>query len=104
MEEKQEDTTDSAQAKTTKPADKRAHRSQKVGVVFSDKMQKTVVVRVDRLVLHTRYRRYVRRTSKFMAHDELGATVGDKVRIVETRPLSARKRWRVMEIVQKAAK
>ena len=83
---------------------KRAHRSQKVGSVVSDKMQKTVVVRVDRLVRHTKYRRYVRRTSKFMAHDELGATVGDKVRIVETRPMSARKRWRVIEIVQKAAK
>ena len=82
----------------------RAHRSQKVGTVASDKMQKTVVVRVDRLVRHTKYRRYVRRTSKFMAHDELGATVGDRVRIVETRPLSARKRWRVVEIVQKAAK
>ena len=82
----------------------RAHRSQKVGTVASDKMQKTVVVRVDRLVRHRKYRRYVRRTSKFMAHDELGATVGDKVRIVETRPLSARKRWRVVEIVQKAAK
>ena len=67
-------------------------------------MQKTVVVRVDRLVRHPKYRRYVRRTSNFMAHDELGATVGDKVRIVETRPLSARKRWRVVEIVQKAAK
>ena len=104
MEEKQEEKTDSAQANITKPETKRAHRSQKIGVVFSDKMQKTVVVRVDRLVLHTRYRRYVRRTSKFMAHDELGATVGDKVRIVETRPLSARKRWRVLEIVQKAAK
>ncbi len=104
MEEKQEDKTDSPQATTTKTAGKRAHRSQKIGIVFSDKMQKTVVVRVDRLVLHTRYRRYVRRTSKFMAHDELGATVGDKVRIVETRPLSAKKRWRVMEIVQKAAK
>jgi small subunit ribosomal protein S17 len=61
-------------------------------------------VRVDRLVKHTKYRRYVRRTSKFMAHDELGATIGDKVRIVETRPMSARKRWRVIEIVQKAAK
>jgi small subunit ribosomal protein S17 len=84
--------------------DKRAHRSQKVGSVVSDKMQKTVVVRVDRLVRHTKYRRYVRRTSKFMAHDELGATIGDKVRIVETRPMSARKRWRVIEIVQKAAK
>jgi small subunit ribosomal protein S17 len=46
----------------------------------------------------------VRRTSKFMAHDELGATTGDRVRIVETRPISARKRWRVVEIVQKAAK
>lgn len=83
---------------------KRAHRSQKVGAVVSDKMQKTVVVRVDRLVRHTKYRRYVRRTSKFMAHDELGSTIGDKVRIVETRPMSARKRWRVIEIVQKAAK
>jgi small subunit ribosomal protein S17 len=82
----------------------RANRSQKVGTVASDKMTKTVVVRVDRLVRHRKYRRYVRRTSKFMAHDELGATVGDKVRIVETRPLSARKRWRVIEIVQKAAK
>ena len=82
----------------------RANRSQKVGTVSSDKMTKTVVVRVDRLVRHRKYRRYVRRTSKFMAHDELGATVGDKVRIIETRPLSARKRWRVIEIVQKAAK
>ena len=85
-------------------AKRRAHRSQKVGTVASDKMQKTVVVRVDRLIRHMKYRRYVRRTSKFLAHDELGATVGDKVRIVETRPLSARKRWRVVEIVQKAAK
>lgn len=82
----------------------RANRSQKVGTVSSDKMTNTVVVRVDRLVRHRKYRRYVRRTSKFMAHDELGATIGDKVRIVETRPLSARKRWRVIEIVQKAAK
>ena len=85
-------------------AKSRAHRSQKVGTVSSDKMQKTVVVQVDRLVRHPKYRRYVRRTSRFMAHDEMGATVGDKVRIVETRPLSARKRWRVVEIVQKAAK
>jgi len=83
---------------------RRSRRAEKVGVVASDKMQKSVVVRVDRLVRHTKYRRYVRRTSQFMAHDELGATVGDKVRIVETRPLSARKRWRVVEIVQKAAK
>jgi small subunit ribosomal protein S17 len=85
-------------------AGRRGNRAQKVGIVASDKMQKTVVVRVDRLIKHPKYRRYVRRTSKFMAHDEVGATIGDKVRIVETRPLSARKRWRVVEIVQKAAK
>ncbi len=83
---------------------RRGNRVQKVGTVSSDKMQKTVVVRVDRLVRHPKYRRYVRRTSKFMAHDDLGATTGDRVRIVETRPLSAKKRWRVVEIVQKAAK
>ena len=80
------------------------NRVQKVGIVSSDKMQKTVVVRVDRLVLHRRYRRYVRRTTKFQAHDELGSGIGDRVRIVETRPLSAQKRWRVVEILQKAAK
>ena len=83
---------------------RRGNRVQKVGTVSSDKMQKTVVVRVDRQVRHPKYRRYVRRTSKFMAHDELGATIGDRVRIVETRPLSTKKRWRVVDIVQKAAK
>jgi small subunit ribosomal protein S17 len=105
MAENQDSIVPTASETTASPAKKsRSHRSQKVGTVASDKMTKTVVVRVDRLVRHTKYRRYVRRTSKFMAHDELGATVGDKVRIVETRPLSARKRWRVVEIVQKAAK
>jgi len=103
MAENQENIT-SATSEVKAESTSRPHRSQKVGTVSSDKMQKTVVVRVDRLVKHGKYRRYVRRTSKFMAHDELGATVGDKVRIVETRPLSARKRWRVVEIVQKAAK
>ena len=98
------ETANATEAETPKADTSRANRSQKVGTVASDKMEKTVVVRVDRLVRHRKYRRYVRRTSKFMAHDELGATVGDKVRIVETRPLSARKRWRVVEIVQKAAK
>jgi small subunit ribosomal protein S17 len=85
-------------------AGKRGRRSEKVGVVASDKMEKTCVVRVDRLIKHPKYRRYVRRTSKFMAHNEQGATVGDKVRIVETRPISAHKRWRVVEIIQKAEK
>lgn len=80
----------------------RHRRQEKVGLVTSDKMQKTVVVRVERQVQHRKYRRYIRRRTKFMAHDEMGAHTGDIVRIVETRPLSARKRWRVVEIVQKA--
>jgi small subunit ribosomal protein S17 len=77
-------------------------RAEKIGVVASDKMTKTVVVRVDRQVKHPIYRKYVRKRKKFMAHDEMGAKVGDKVRIVETRPMSAHKRWRVVEIIQKA--
>jgi len=85
-------------------AGRRARRAEKVGIVASDKMKKTCVVRVDRLVKHPKYRRYVRRTSKFMAHNEQGAGIGDKVRIVETRPMSAHKRWRVVEIIQKAEK
>ena len=85
-------------------AGKRGRRAERIGIVSSDKMQKTIVVRVDRLVRHPKYRRYVRRTSKFMAHDEKGAQIGDKVRIIESRPLSARKRWRVVEILQKAEK
>ena len=80
----------------------RRRRQEKVGLVTSDKMQKTVVVRVERQVRHSKYKRYIRRRTKFMAHDELGAHVGDIVKIVETRPMSAHKRWRVVEIVQKA--
>jgi small subunit ribosomal protein S17 len=83
----------------------RGRRLEKIGIVTSDKMQKTVVVRVDRLVKHPVYKRYVRRRTKFMAHNEVeGVTIGDQVRIVETRPLSARKRWRVVEVLRKAAK
>jgi small subunit ribosomal protein S17 len=97
---KAETTGDSGdgEAKTAK----KGKRAEKVGVVASDKMTKTVVVRVDRLVKHPIYRKYVRKRKKFMAHDELGAKIGDKVKIVETRPMSARKRWRVVEIIQKA--
>jgi small subunit ribosomal protein S17 len=84
------------------PVVPKRRRQEKIGLVTSDKMTKTVVVRVERQVQHPKYRRYIRRRSKFMAHDEMGAGIGDIVRIVETRPLSARKRWRVVEIVQKA--
>jgi small subunit ribosomal protein S17 len=93
---------DGAEAPATKEGKKSSKRAEKVGIVASDKMTKTVVVRVDRLVKHPVYRKYVKRRKKFMAHDELGAKTGDKVKIVETRPLSARKRWRVVEIIQKA--
>lgn len=78
-------------------------RQQRVGLVTSAKMQKTVVVAVERLVRHGFYKKTIRRTSTFMAHDELGARTGDRVRIEETRPLSRRKRWRVTEIIERAA-
>ena len=84
--------------------EREANRKEKIGLVTSNKMTKTIVVSVQRQIKHPKYGKFIKRTSKFMAHDEMGATVGDKVRIVETRPLSARKRWRVVEIVQKAAK
>ena len=77
-------------------------RASKVGVVVSDKADKTVVVRVDRIVRHKMYKRYVRKAATFMAHDEDNqAKVGDTVEIVESRPLSARKRWRMRRIVKR---
>jgi len=78
-------------------------RQERVGLVVSAKTSKTVVVAVVRLVRHDLYRKIIRRTSRFMAHDELGANTGDKVRIVESRPISRQKRWRVTEIVERAA-
>ncbi len=79
-------------------------RKTRQGVVVSDKMEKTVVVRVERLTRHTRYNRVVKRAKKYKAHDELNqCAIGDFVMIMETRPLSKDKRWRVTEIVRKAA-
>jgi small subunit ribosomal protein S17 len=78
-------------------------RQVKIGVVTSNKMQKTVVITVVRQVIHPLYKRVVRRSKNFLAHDEKNeCRVGDTVRIEETRPLSARKRWRVVEVVAKA--
>ena len=75
-----------------------------VGVVVSDKMDKTVVVAVERLVQHSRYKKYIRRTKKYHAHDERNeCRVGDVVEIEETRPLSKTKRWRVVRIIRKEA-
>ena len=83
--------------------EKRGRRKSKVGSVVSSKMNKSIVVSVERLVRHQLYRKYFRKTSKFMAHDEENqCQVGDTVKIVETRPLSKLKRWRLVEVVEKA--
>jgi small subunit ribosomal protein S17 len=82
--------------------DGRHRRKELVGVVTSAKMQKTIVVRVTRKIQHTLYERYVRVNKKFYAHDEQGeARPGDTVRIVETRPMSKLKRWRLAEVVSR---
>ena len=81
----------------------RGNRRMLDGTVVSDKMDKTVVVRVERLVRDPQYEKYVRRYSRFMAHDEENACrVGDKVRIIEHRPLSKHKRWKVQATIAKA--
>jgi small subunit ribosomal protein S17 len=81
----------------------RGHRKVRQGVVVSDKMDKTVIVRIEQSVLHRSYHKTIRRTRKLTAHDEAGnAHVGDTVRVMETRPLSKTKRWRVIEVVERA--
>jgi small subunit ribosomal protein S17 len=84
---------------------KRGQRRTIEGVVVSDKMDKTVVVRVERLVKDEVYQKYVRRYTRFMAHDEENACgVGDRVQIIEHRPLSKRKRWKVQTTLAKAGR
>jgi small subunit ribosomal protein S17 len=83
---------------------KKVNTRTKVGVVVSNKMMKTVVVAVENLVQHGMYQKYIKRTSKFLAHSEQpGINVGDRVLIEETRPLSKRKRWNVREVLEKAS-
>lgn len=101
--------TEMAQAPSTEPTSPqapstgRSRRQTLLGTVVSDKMDKTVVVAVERTIMHRLYRRYVKRTSRFAAHDENNeCKVGDKVAIVSSRPLSKSKRWRVREIVERA--
>ena len=78
-------------------------RKEKVGVVVSDKMQKSIVVAVKRKLKHPMYGKFLNRTSKFHAHDEENTcNIGDTVRIMETRPLSRTKRWRLVEIIERA--
>lgn len=84
-------------------AEGRGRRKVRVGVVVSDKMDKTVLIRIDRRVRHPLYKKTIARANKLAAHDENNeAHVGDLVRVVETRPLSKSKRWRLLEIVERA--
>jgi len=88
----------------TETAGARRRRQEKFGIVIKDAMDKTVVVEVQRLVMDPLYHKYLRRRSRFMAHDEKNeCKIGDRVRILETRPLSRRKRWVVESILEKAA-
>lgn len=81
----------------------RNERKVKEGIVVSNKMEKTIVVAIETMALHPIYKKRVKKTTKFKAHDEQNvAQVGDKVRIMETRPLSKDKHWRVVEIIEKA--
>jgi small subunit ribosomal protein S17 len=85
------------------PTRERGGRKVRTGVVVSDAMEKTVVVRISHQVKHAMYGKIVRRSTKLKAHDEAGdAHVGDTVRIAETRPLSKTKRWRVVEVLERA--
>ncbi len=85
------------------PVAKRSLRKVRIGKVVSNKMQKSIVVSIERLVPHPLYKKYFRRTTTLTAHDEKNeAGVGDTVKIMETRPLSRTKRWRLVEIVEKA--
>ena len=78
-------------------------RNERIGVVVSNKMDKSIVILVERKVKHPKYGKFVKKSTKFMAHDEKNeANMGDTVRIMETRPLSKNKCWRLVEIVEKA--
>ncbi len=82
----------------------RGSRKVRLGTVISNRMQKTIVVRVDRLVQHPRYQRVVRRATNFKVHDETNsAKIGDDVKIMETRPLSKDKRWRLVQILRRGS-
>ena len=82
---------------------KNKQRKMVLGEVVSNKMDKSIIVRVDRRLRHPLYRKYINKSSKFMAHDEENVcSIGDKVTITQTRPLSRRKRWRLVEVVEKA--
>lgn len=81
---------------------KRGRRKTRIGKVVSNKMDKSIIVAIERRIMHPIYKKYFKKTTKFMAHDQNNvANIGDTVKIMETRPLSARKRWRLVEVIEK---
>lgn len=88
---------------TTATMEPRNLRKERVGIVTSDKMNKSITVTVERRVMHPKYGKFVKMSTKYMAHDEKGdAHVGDTVKISETRPMSKLKRWRLVEVLERA--
>ena len=103
MSETQSATAETSAASSGPGLAGRGYRKVREGLVVSDKMEKTIVVEVEDRVKHALYGKVIRRTSKVKAHDEANtAGVGDRVRLMETRPLSATKRWRIVEILERA--
>ena len=103
MNQEAEMTDATTAAETTSPSTQRHYRKVREGLVVSDKMEKTVIVSVEDRVKHALYGKVMRRTEKLKAHDEQNECgVGDRVLIMETRPLSATKRWRVVKVLEKA--
>ena len=91
-----------ASANASSEAGKRGRRKTRIGLVVSNKMDKSIIVAIERRLKHPIYKKYFKKTTKFMAHDQNNvANIGDLVKIMETRPLSAKKRWRLVEVVEK---
>lgn len=90
-------------SETTTAAEQTGRKKTRIGKVVSNKADKTIVVSIERQVAHPLYRKYFKQTKKVMAHDEANeCNIGDVVKVIESRPLSARKRWRLVEIIQRA--
>ncbi len=101
--EPEEKTMSTDTTEAMKPQASRSSRKERIGVVVSDRMDKTILVAVQRQIKHPIYGKFIKKTTKLMAHDERNdAKRGDSVRIMETRPLSKRKRWRLAEVIERA--
>ncbi|HWA07171.1 MAG TPA: 30S ribosomal protein S17 [Ignavibacteria bacterium] len=94
--------SDAASIEAVNGSVKRGRRKTRIGKVVSNKMDKSIIVAIERRIIHPIYKKYFKKTTKFMAHDQNNvANIGDIVKIMETRPLSARKRWRLVEVIEK---